>query len=443
MNVKKVRKILLITLSHDGEVKQQTTLKFFLNPVVKYMPLGLLSLAANLRDHDISILDASSKGLLTDEIIEEIEKIKPDILGISAVTNRAWQMTEILKKTSSPIKVVGGPHTTLSAEAILRQGAHAVFIGDAEDNFPRWIDDGCHAGIFDGPASDLNETSLPARDLVDLDDYRVIPNDDLLFNVGSLRLPMFSSKGCPYKCIYCDVMEKSFNGKSPKKVVEEFHDIMKLGATSVHILDDCFNFKKDRVRQICDGLIRDEISIDWSVRGSVEVREKVLKSLHDAGCKRFHVGIEHLDDTILKWFKKNPRYKHVEEFCRLSDKYDIILLGYFIIGAPGETREYRENLPEQIKKLNIKIPYINVLSPLYGTEYYNELLKNGTYDRDYWLEYIENPVKDFILPSPRSDGSERELTALQEWYIELFYQQDGEKGTEKSKLKEIGSELAS
>jgi len=238
-------------------------------------------------------------------------------------------------------------------------------------------------------------------------------------------------------------MEKSFNWKSPKKVVEEFHDIMKLGATSVHILDDCFNIKKDRVRQICDGLIRDEVSIDWSVRGAVEVREEVLKSLHDAGCKRIHVGIEHLDDTVLKWFKKSHRYKHVEEFCRLSDKYDIILLGYFIIGAPSETREYRENLPEQIKKLNIKIPYINVLSPLYGTEYYNELLKNGTYDRDYWLEYIENPVKDFLLPSPRSDAVERELTALQEWYIELFHQQDGEKRTEKSKLKEIGSELAS
>ena len=111
VNEKKVRNIFLITLSHDGEVKQQTTLKFFLNPVVKYMPLGLLSLAANLRDHDISILDASSKGLLTDEIIEEIEKIKPDILGISAVTNRAWQMTEILKKTSSPIKVVEAART--------------------------------------------------------------------------------------------------------------------------------------------------------------------------------------------------------------------------------------------------------------------------------------------------------------------------------------------
>jgi len=381
--------------------------------------------------------------LLTEEVIAEIERIKPDILGISAVTHRAWQMSEILNKASSPIKVVGGPHTTLNAKAILRQGAHAVFIGDAENNFPRWIYEGCHAGIFVGQPSNLNEIPLPARDLVDLDDYRIIPNDDLLFNVGSLRLPMFSSKGCPYKCVYCDIREKSFNWKSPKRVVEEFHDILKIGATSVHILDDCFNVKKDRVKQICDGLIRDGVPIDWSVRGAVEVREEVLKSLHDAGCKRIHVGIEHLDDTILKWFRKSHRYKHIEEFCRLSEKYDITLLGYFIIGAPGETREYRENLPEQIKRLNIKIPFINLLSPLYGTEYYNELLKNGIYDRDYWLDFIENPVKNFLMPSPRSDAEEKEVTALQEWYVELFHQQNGKRGSAKAKTNEIGSELAS
>jgi hypothetical protein len=47
------------------------------------------------------------------------------------------------------------------------------------------------------------------------------------------------------------------------------------------------------------------------------------------------------------------------------------------------------------------------------------------------------------MPSPRNDAIERELTALQEWYIELFHQQGGKRGTGKSKANEIGSELAS
>lgn len=47
------------------------------------MPLGVLSLAASLRHHDVQVLDASSKGLTVEETIEAIENAQPDILGLS------------------------------------------------------------------------------------------------------------------------------------------------------------------------------------------------------------------------------------------------------------------------------------------------------------------------------------------------------------------------
>ena len=150
-------------------------------------------------------------------------------------------MKEILQRTTVPIKVVGGPHTTTNADVVLEQGAHAVFVGDAEETFPRWVDEGCPEGVFQGHPVDLTAIPLPARDLVPLDDYRIVPDKNLLFDVGSLRLPTFSSKGCPSKCTYCDVQQKTFNWKTPETVLKEFEALMNIGATSIHILDDCFN----------------------------------------------------------------------------------------------------------------------------------------------------------------------------------------------------------
>jgi anaerobic magnesium-protoporphyrin IX monomethyl ester cyclase len=419
--VVKSRKILFVIPSHDGEVQDKIVHKYFRNSVVKYMPLGVLSLAACLKGNDVSILDASSKGMTLEETIQEIEIIKPDILALSVSTYRAWAMTEILKKTTALIKIVGGPHATYNSTKILEQGAHAVFVGDAEYTLPRWIDEGCPSGIFHGEPVNLNKIPLPNRNLVNLDDYRIVPNNDILFNAGDLRLPIFSSKGCPYKCIYCDVQQKAFNWKTPERVIEEFQTLIDMGATSIHILDDCFNIKKDRVLEICTLLLKGGIDVDWSVRGTVEINEDVIKSIAEAGCKRFHAGIEHFDDNVLKYFRKSHRYQHIEKFCELCNKYGINVLVYLIIGVPGETKKYRKNLPEMIKKLNITMPFINVLSPLCNTPYYEGLLKDGTLKKDYWDEFIANPVRDFVMPSGRSSSQDERLADTLNRYIEIFY----------------------
>jgi len=364
------------------------------------------------------VLDASSKGLSLEETIREIEAVDPQILGLSVVTYRAWAMTEILKKTSCPTKVVGGPHATTNYDAILKQGATAVFVGDAEVTFPKWIEDGCPNGVFFGQPVDLNRLPFPARDLVDFSDYKIAPNEQLLFDVGPLRMPIFSSKGCPNRCVFCDVQQKSFNWKTPERIVQEFHSIIDLGATSIHILDDCFNIRKDRVKKMCSLLSEYGVCIDWSVRGAVETNEDVIRSLSEAGCKRFHVGIEHLDDEVLKYFGKRHRRKQIEKFCELCGKHGIRILAYFIIGAPGETRQYREELPMMIKNLNIAIPFFNVLSPLKDTAYYGELFERGVFERDFWADFVENPVKDFVMPSGRSKAQEDELEATLKCYME-------------------------
>lgn len=415
------KKILLTVMPYEGEVQDRVTAKFYKNKAVKYMPLGVLSLAACIPDcYEVRVLDAASRGLSLDETLEEIEAYAPDILGLSVVTYRAWAMTQILKRASAPIKVVGGPHATKNHRAILRQGAHAVFVDDAEVAFPKWLDAGCPKGVFLGGQVNLDSIPLPARHLLDFKDYTIEKNDDLLFDVGTLRLPMFSSKGCPYACTYCDVQQKTFNFKSAHRCVEEFQQLIDYGATSIHILDDAFNVNRARVSELTAEIKRANINIDWSARGTVEVRESVIAELAEAGCKRLHVGIESLDDDILATFKKSSRLKHIEQFAELCNKYGVAILGYFIIGAPGETSEYRRTLPERIKNLGIRMPFFNLLSPLAETPYYESLLAEGKFDRDYWKEFCNDPVRDFIIPEIRSEEEENELKTIIDSYVAYF-----------------------
>jgi len=420
--LKKSKKIMLVVPSHEGSVGEQVTHEFFQNAAVKYMPLGVLSIAACLKDrHDVVVLDSSSKGYSIEQTLVEIEKESPDILGISAVTYRAWQVKELLKRAKCKIKVVGGPHATYYFNQLLEQGADAVFTGDAEKSFPKWIEEGCPKGVIRGGIVNLDSIPFPARDLVDLNDYKIQPNEDLLFDVGELRLPLFSSKGCPFKCNYCDVQQKKFNWKPPAMVVEEFRQIIDLGASSIHILDDCFNVRRNRVVEICELLQRAKVDVDWSVRAAVERREDVIKSLSEAGCKRIHVGIEHMDDDILAYYKKSHRYKDIVTFTELCSKYGIMALGYFIIGAPGESEEYLKKLPDMIKELGIAYPFFNILAPLNDTTYYAELLKSGVIEKDYWRGFINNPTKCFAMPSGNTPERDRMLKDYVEHYIEVFY----------------------
>jgi anaerobic magnesium-protoporphyrin IX monomethyl ester cyclase len=415
------KRILLAVMPYEGEVTDRVTSKFYKNSAVKYMPLGVLSIAACIPEgYEISVLDAASRGLDLEQTIEEIEKFQPDILGLSVVTYRAWAMVQILRRTSAPIKVVGGPHATYNHEVILTQGADAVFVGDAELTLPKWLQDGCPPGIFKSPPVPLDNLPMPARHLLDLKDYEIESNDDMLFNVGRLRLPMYSSKGCPLKCIYCDVQQKTFNFKSPERCVEEFQELIGMGATSIHILDDAFNILKERVSSMAKLFVENEITVDWSARGTVETREEVVADLGAAGCKRLHVGIEHLDDKVLAYFKKSQRFEHIKRFCELSEQNGITILGYMIIGAPMETEEYRRNLPQMVEDLGIRLPYFNLLSPLAETPYYFQLLQDGTLDRDYWAEFCADPVRDWEMPSARSLEEDKELQAVIDDYVAHF-----------------------
>ncbi|MEK6823597.1 MAG: radical SAM protein [Nanoarchaeota archaeon] len=414
----KNKKVLLSTLPLEGEFVNWTTPKYFTPAKVnKYLPLGILSLATNLPEkYDIKVLDPSSQGWSIDETIEKIEKENPDILGLSAVTRRVYSLNKILEKTSASYKAVGGPHTTYYAEQILNKGADAVFIGPlAETEFKEAVEN-LPKGIIECKTK-INEIKFPRRDFLNVEDY--FPKEFTLFK-SEKRLPLFSSSGCPNKCNFCNVQTKRVQYKSALSIVDEMQYLYSIESRSVHILDDNFNINPKHVQGILDEMKKREFSMEWSGRGQTKMRLDLIKKLAEQGFKRMHVGIEALDDNILKSFRKNENLNDINVFCSEMNKNNIDILGYFIIGSPLETDEYRKNLAERINNLGIKHPFLNMLFPEPNTEYYHTLIKEGFYTKDYWKEYMENPTPYFEIPYPYGETKKQEVIDYMNSLIEKF-----------------------
>ena len=414
----KTKKIVLTTMPTEGEFINWTTPKYF-DParVNKYMPLGILSLASNLsKKHEIVILDPSSEGWNIEETIEKIEKEKPEILGLSVITRRVYAMNKILKKVSTPYKVVGGPHATYYAKQILQNKADAVFVGPLTDlEFKIAVEESPKGRI--NCNTKINDIKFPNRDFLNIKDY--FPKVSLLFKAEN-RLPMFSSIGCPNKCTFCNVQSKKLQLKNSETVINEMQYLYSIGCKSIHILDDNFNINSKHIKGILNEMEKRNFHIEWSGRGQIRTDLSLTKRLADSGFKRIHVGFEALDDKILKFFNKPQGVKHIEEFCKAMNKNNIDMLGYFISGSPVETEKYRNELPKKIIDLGIKYPYFNILFPEPNTEYYQSLLRGGHYKKDYWAEYMENPTPYFEIPYPYGETKKQEIIEYTNKLIKEF-----------------------
>jgi radical SAM superfamily enzyme YgiQ (UPF0313 family) len=262
---------------------------------------------------------------------------------------------------------------------------------------------------------DLDALPLPNRTLINLDDY---------FSAAD-RMKMttvYTSRGCPFRCVFCDVGDKTFRYRSPVRIVDEFESIAAMGIREIHIFDDTFNIDRQRVIDMCTEILRRGLKINWSARVRVAPFDREMAGImKKAGCARLNVGVEAFDDHILEKIRKNTTVEQIRHFFSLCHEFNIDTLAYFIVGFPEETREYRSSLFAKLKELKATYIYINVLYPSANSELYKESLQSGIFAKDYWKEFITHPVRDFELPLCRDAALHKELVALADELHRRFY----------------------
>lgn len=389
-------------------------------------PLGILSLAGYLKknsSHEVEVFDAQPGSWGYDALETIFAGKKVDIVGITAMTFTlidVWKTVRLVKKTIPGVKVIlGGPHVHLyPKETINLEGVDYLMQGEGEITFLEFlnhyhdlerlrkipglcfIDPATKQIINNGIApstQDLDKLGWPARDLVNISDYTS------LLGRSNMITTMFTSRGCPYRCTFCDrpysPVISGFRWRSAKHVADEIEEIIELGISEAFIYDDTFTIRKDRVFELCDEIIRRKIKFTWDVRAHVNtISPDMLKAMRKAGCDRIHYGVEVGNDRMMREIKKNATVSKIEKVFAWTKDVGMETLAYFMFGQQTETREDMQDSIRMAKELNPSYAHFTIFCPYPGTEIYLKGLKNGLIKEDVWHKFSTNPGPGYKLP---------------------------------------------
>ena len=413
-------------------------------------PLGLLYLAAYLEErtvHEPAVVDCQVERLNADGIRRRILENAPDVVGISVMTMGlidALNTIQIVKTAVPDVPVVlGGPHVHLFPDETMQlPGVDYLVLGEGERSFAGLLDaltsskqrraealEAIPGLVYkrDGriiktsppePVEDLDDIPFPARHLVPYREY------SSLLSAGETVTTLFTSRGCPFKCRFCDRphLGKRFRARSAMNTVDEIERCVEMGIGEFLIYDDTFTVNKRRVLDICDEILRRKLSINFDIRARVDtINETMLKQLRKAGCSGIHYGVEAGTPAALAALNKGITIPQVKEVFTMTRKAGLPILAYFMIGNPGETRKEVLETFRVARMLDPDFVHLTILTPFPGTQIYTDALARGIIASDVWQEFARNPTTDFVPPHWGEHLTKAELQQLLVQGYHRFY----------------------
>jgi len=330
-----------------------------------YPPLGVLYVASTLEAHGFQadVLDASLDTLPDEQIIDEVRRRDPDVIGLSCSTHTRLEMRDLAAalKRAFPDKfiVVGGPHVSFCPRETLEHTAvDAVVIGEGE---MKTLDLFCGKPMQDIPGlayrnngrivvnpprgfiEDLNALPSPARHKIDMSRY---PGYSTL---ERRTTHVLSNRGCPFGCLYCSATffwGRSTRSLSAEKVLDEIEALVKnYGIRAIYFYDDAFTTDKAKARKVCEGLIEKNFDLIWGTSTRIDlVNEELLKLMAAAGCRQIDYGLETLNPEAQKKVGTKASYRRARDTIRATIDAGIKHVKvYLIVGLPGD-------MPEQVRE---------------------------------------------------------------------------------------------
>ncbi len=381
-----------------------------------YPPLGLGYIASALRKtgYQVSFLDNQILRLNSNAIENEIRRINPDVVLLSAMTP-LWPglvtLSSLIKGISPKIIVgIGGPHlSAYPRESLSNESIDFGVYGEGECAILEIL-----KAIRNGKALDDVKGCVfrqdgkiivnSQRDVIGDLDSVPFPDIDVFpyrkYFALSVRQPFFTmvtSRGCPYACKFCfQEYLGRYRTRSPENVIEEMQMLVdKYKVQEIIIFDETFAVEEERVLKICELIRKKGMRFKWDIRTRVDLLNvAVLESLKSAGCYRINLGIESGDQDILCKMNKGFTVSEIIEKVNLARKFGFELRGYFMFAYPGETYKNICETIEFAKSLPLDWASFTVTIGLPETDIYKEALEDGYFQIDYWREYTKGNILD-------------------------------------------------
>lgn len=396
-----------------------------------FPPLSLAWVAAVARQagHKVVIIDARTLRLNKEDVLDRLKSFKPDIMGFMMTTYMFPETLEWIRYLKTKLKipvVIGGYNLRVyPKESVAHPEIDYGVIEQALDTVPQLLSalegkmrleevvglvykDKGEIKLNSPRPVDFDKFPNPARDLLPNELYAEFPTERKNFTV------MVTSLGCPYGCGFCEAGRTAYNPRSPITVVNEMEECYnKYNIREIDIFDYDFTIDKNRTIAICKEMRGRNLDILWACRSRVDIDEELLREMKKAGCGRIYYGLESGDQEILDRLNKGITLEQIRKTIRYTKELGMKALGFFLVGAQGETKKTVKKTLRLAKELNLEYVQFSkcLAKPL--TPLWKQMVKE--LGKDYWGDWILGKEVDRPLPRPWTKLTNEEIDSLARW----------------------------
>ena len=351
------------------------------------VPAGIGYIAQALHDQDIDYEYVDMRiGYGFEYLKKKASRFKPDLIGISMITleykNTYALIARIKNEFPGSKIVVGGHHVTIFKEKVLEECRDIDFgvVNEGEETILELCRDELSLenikGLMYNDGSVVRFTG--DRPCVgSLDQYAFPRYHRFSLNDYSKQIPIHSSRGCPYQCIFCPnkLIGRKFQTRSVHHFVDEIEYWHSKGYYQFAIDDDNFTLKKSRAHEICDEIERRGLK-NLFIRCSNGIRadrvdRKLLGRMKDIGVREVGFGVDGGNNRVLGSLKKGETIETIEQAIRDACELGMDVKIFIIVGTPHETIADIEDSIRLAQKYPVARVNFNNAIPYPGTEMYD------------------------------------------------------------------------
>jgi radical SAM superfamily enzyme YgiQ (UPF0313 family) len=387
-------------------------------------PLGLMTVAALLPDEwELKLIDANVEPLLEDYFewadVVFTGGMLPQQVGIIDIINLSHQKQR-------PV-IVGGPDPT--SQPNLYQSADFLVMGEGEITIPMLLNDlenGCESGEYvSSDFADMTKAVVPRFDLIKFNNY--------------IHLNIQFTRGCPFICEFCDVIElygRKPRSKTPKQIIKELQTLYDLNYRGhIDIVDDNFIGNKKNVKTTLQAIKGwSEINnypFYYGIETSINLADddELLQMMKDVDFRLVFMGIESPEDDVLeKANKKINMNRSIVEATRKISSYGMVVNGGFIIGFDNESDQTVKKMIECIQESGICVAMFGLMYALPNTQLTKRLKLEGRLFNEFSV-FTDNETQidqassglNFITVRPRIDILRDFVDVLEYIYKPEYY----------------------
>ena len=170
------------------------------------------------------------------------------------------------------------------------------------------------------------------------------------------------------------------------------------GIREFFVVDDTFTINRKRVIELCKRMIDEKLDIPYKISSRVDrVDPELLELLAVSGCYTIHYGVESGSQRILDYMQKGVTLKQVETTFKETKAAGINRFAYLMMGVPTETRDEVQRTIDFADKLQPEFLNYSICTPFPKTYLYENALKEGEFEHDYWQDFAERPDPNFKI----------------------------------------------